>query len=47
MSGGLEGFKAAMASMDKLVEIGTFKMEQMLEYALREMCNYAKTNAPF
>ena len=47
MTSGLEGFKEAMQTMDKLVTVGTAKMEQMLEYALREMCNYAKTNAPF
>lgn len=47
MSEGLQGFTEAMRTMDKLVDVGTAKMEQMLEYALREMCNYAKTNAPF
>lgn len=46
-SEGLQGFTEAMQTMDKLVQVGTFKMEQMLEYALREMSNYAKTNASF
>lgn len=47
MSDGLQGFTEAMKTMDKLVQVGTLKMEQVLEYALREMCNYAKRNAPF
>ena len=47
MTSGLEGFAEAMRTMDKLVEGGTAKMEQVLEYALREMCNYAKLNGPF
>lgn len=44
---GLEGFAEAMKAMDRLVEVGTAKMEDVLEYALREMCNYAKQNGPF
>jgi len=47
MSEGLQGFTEAMRTMDKLVDVGTAKMEQVLEYALREMCNYAKRNGPF
>lgn len=47
MSDALEGFTEAMKTFDRLVTVGTAKMEQALEYALREMCNYAKTQGPW
>lgn len=44
MSEGLEGFEEGLRKMDALQSVGTAKMEQVLEYILIQMCNYAKLN---
>lgn len=44
---GLEGFDEALRTLDAMARASTDKMHLVLEYILRQMCNYAKQNGPW